>query len=48
MINNRTMPVLLSARRVALHHRSSNPTINDFAGVLGAAVRSRVVWGSVR
>jgi hypothetical protein len=35
MINNRAMPVLLSARRVATHHRSSTPTINDFAGALG-------------
>jgi hypothetical protein len=34
MINTRTMPVLLSARRVALHHRSSSPTVNDFAGAL--------------
>jgi hypothetical protein len=34
MINNRAMPVLLSARRVATHHRSSIPTVNDFAGAL--------------
>lgn len=34
MINNKAMPVLLSARRVATHHRSSNPTVNDFAGAL--------------
>jgi hypothetical protein len=34
MINNRAVPVLLSARCVALHHRSSSPTINDFAGAL--------------
>lgn len=34
MINNRAMPVLLSARRVATHHRSSTPTVNDFAGAL--------------
>jgi hypothetical protein len=32
MINIRAMPVLLSARRVALHHRSSDPIVNDFAG----------------
>ena len=34
MINNRAMPVLLSARRVALHHPRSSPTVNDFAGAL--------------
>jgi hypothetical protein len=36
MINNRTMPVLLPARRVVLHHHRSNPTVNDFAGALGS------------
>jgi hypothetical protein len=35
MINNRAMPVLLSTRRVATHHRSPTPTVNDFAGALG-------------
>ncbi len=34
MINNRAMPVLLSTRRVALHHPRSSPTVNDFAGAL--------------
>jgi hypothetical protein len=34
MINNKAMPVLLSARRLATHHRSSTPTVNDFAGAL--------------
>jgi|SRR6185437_4763553 len=29
MINNRAMPVLLSARRVATHHRSSTPTVPE-------------------
>lgn len=31
MINVRAMPFLLPARRVALHHRSSGPTVDDFA-----------------
>jgi hypothetical protein len=34
MINTRAMPALSLARRVALHHRRSNPTLNDFAGAL--------------
>ena len=41
MINNRAMPVLLSTRRVATHHRSSTPTANDFAGALGNNVTVR-------
>ena len=51
MINNRAMPVLLSARRVATHHRSSTPTVNDFAGALGCGrhwVPMPGVWRSVR
>jgi hypothetical protein len=34
MINTRAMPALSLVRRVALHHRRSNPTLNDFAGAL--------------
>jgi hypothetical protein len=40
MINNRTMPVLLPARRVVLHHHRSNPTVNDFAGALLSGLTS--------
>jgi hypothetical protein len=42
MINNRAMPVLLSTRRVATHHRSPTPTVNDFAGALRGGVRRKV------
>lgn len=40
MINTRAMPILLSARRVIPHHRSSTPTVNDFAGALGRGLAS--------
>jgi len=42
MINTRAMPVLLPARRVALHHRSSSPTVNDFAGALAEQLRANI------
>jgi hypothetical protein len=52
MINNKAMPVLLSARRVATHHRSSTPTINDFAGALFTALSvshgARAYYDSLR
>jgi hypothetical protein len=35
MISTRAMPAPSPARRVALHHRRSTPSLNDFAGALG-------------
>jgi len=34
MIDTGAMPALSLVRRVALHHRRSNLTLNDFAGAL--------------
>ncbi len=42
MIDTGAMPALSLVRRVALHHRRSNLTLNDFAGALRSILAEKI------